>query len=207
MESNKKYTKSKKVNVYKSCNIDINTNSNSNTNSKSKFYKIGLKQLMKELEQLKLENIKLKEQNKLLIKNNNELNLKIKQLEKENHIYKQKENHMPNNKFRIQFVDDFKIINEKYNQKNFLSNEIIKKNNENLLIQIMKLIEINQEQKRKIQKYKPFFEYAARNAIISNFSLLKNGNKDKHLLLEKILLHNPNLKDNNNNKDSRDNEI
>ena len=100
---------------------------------------------------------------------------------------------MPNNKFRIQFVDDFKIINEKYN--------------ENLLIQIMKLIEINQEQKRKIQKYKPFFEYAARNAIISNFSLLKNGNKDKHLLLEKILLHNPNLKDNNNNKDSRDNEI
>ena len=195
MESNKKYTKSKKVNVYKSCNIDINTNSNSNTNSKSKFYKIGLKQLMKELEQLKLENIKLKEQNKLLIKNNNELNLKIKQLEKENH--------MPNNKFRIQFVDDFKIINEKYNQKNFLSNEIIKKNNENLLIQIMKLIEINQEQKRKIQKYKPFFEYAARNAIISNFSLLKNGNKDKHLLLEKILLHNPNLKDNNNNTDSR----
>ena len=63
---------------------------------------------------------------------------------------------MPNNKFRIQFVDDFKIINEKYNQKNFLSNEIIKKNNENLLIQIMKLIEINQERKRKIQKYKPF---------------------------------------------------
>ena len=115
---------------------------------------------------------------------------------------------MPNNKFRIQFVDDFKIINEKYNQKNFLSNEIIKKNNENLLIQIIKLIEINQEQKRKIQKYKSFFEYAARDAIISNFSLLKNGNKDKHLLLEKILLNNSNLKDNNNNnKDSRDNEI
>ena len=35
-------------------------------------------------------------------------------------------------------------------KKNFLSNEIIKKNNENLLIQIMKLIEINQERKRKI---------------------------------------------------------
>ena len=60
--------------------------------------------------------------------------------------------------------------------------------------------------KEKFRNINLSFEYAARNAIISNFSLLKNGNKDKHLLLEKILLKNPNLKENNNN-DSRDNEI
>ena len=72
-------------------------------------------------------------------------------------MYKQKENHMTNNKFRIQFANHPKIMNEKNNQKNFLTNEIIKINNENLLKQIMKLKEINYEQKRKIQKYKPFF--------------------------------------------------
>jgi hypothetical protein len=181
MEPNKN---PKKENSYKHCNIDINDSSSSGSNlnseSHSSIFKLNLAK--KKLEDaLLIENANYK-------KENEELNYTIDQLKKENQILKDK----------IKKYESAKN-NEKNQAINSSQNEmnLIKKDETyvELKNKIEKLKALLEEKIRKIEALKTICEPTTKNIIKSNLQYLENGDEHNQEILENILKHNPNLRD------------
>ena len=172
-------TNSKNNNTYKNCNIDINQNSssgsipNSESNS-SKFRLIQKYEKYEKYEKVKLENTKLKEENK-------ELNLRNEQLEKEIQMYRDiiQNYNAEKNKEKNQAIE------QSANDKN-----LIKPDNKD-----ERLKEIIKEKDREIHKLKFVNKEALRELMKLRLQDLKNGDEHDQEILKNILKHNPNLRD------------
>ena len=68
MEGNKNSLGSERKNIYIEANIDINIGKDSDKSHQSQLHKTGLNQLIRELENTKLQNKDLKDLNKSLVK-------------------------------------------------------------------------------------------------------------------------------------------
>ena len=88
MEINKNRIGSKIKNIYIESNIDINCNEDSANSHQGKLDKIGLKKLIKDFEEAKLQVKDLKERIKYLVKTKDKLALENTKLKEEIQKYK-----------------------------------------------------------------------------------------------------------------------
>ena len=195
MEPKKNPTGQKKKNIYIESNIDINCNEDSAKSHQAKLDKtdkIGLKELIKDLDKYRLLVKDLEEKNKYILKRKDNLAKENIDLKNELQKYKTEYNKKNNQAIQVSKEIDLIIINKDETKKNLY--EVIERLNEELKIK-----------DKEIKFIKSIQEEATRQIMLNNInSFLKDGTKESEELLANLKKHNPNLFSDDND-DSNDN--
>ena len=195
MEINKNRVGSKIKNIYIESNIDINCNEDSVKSHQAKLDKtdkIGLKELIKDLDKYRLLVKDLEEKNKYILKRKDNLAKENIDLKNELQKYKTEFNKKNNQAIQVSKEINLIIINKDETKKNLY--EAIERLNEELKIK-----------DKEIKFIKSIQEEATRQIMLNNInSFLKDGTKESEELLANLKKHNPNLFSDDND-DSNDN--
>ena len=195
MEPKKSPTGQKKKNIYIESNIDINCNEDSVKSHQAKLDKtdkIGLKELIKDLDKYRLLVKDLEEKNKYILKRKDNLAKENIDLKNELQKYKTEYNKKNNQAIQVSKEINLIIINKNETKKNLY--EAIERLNEELKIK-----------DKEIKFIKSIQEEATRQIMLNNInSFLKDGTKESEELLANLKKHNPNLFSDDND-DSNDN--
>ena len=195
MEPKKNPTGQKKKNIYIESNIDINCNEDSVKSHQAKLDKtdkIGLKELIKDLDKYRLLVKDLEEKNKYILKRKDNLAKENIDLKNELQKYKTEFNKKNNQAIQVSKEINLIIINKNETKKNLY--EAIERLNEELKIK-----------DKEIKFIKSIQEEATRQIMLNNInSFLKDGTKESEELLANLKKHNPNLFSDDND-DSNDN--
>ena len=181
MEGNKNSLGSERKNIYIEANIDINIGNDSDKSHQSQLYKIGLNQLIRDLENAKLQIKDLKDLNKSLVKTKENLIKENNDLKKEIQIYKDEQDKKNNPKNLAVNEINLIIINRDETK------EKLKEENKRLKEEI-------HEKNRKIETIEFFKNEALRQIIvISANRFLRNESPESKQILKTLQKHNPNL--------------
>ena len=190
-----KKNRRKKKNIYIESNIDINCNEDSVKSHQAKLDKtdkIGLKELIKDLDKYRLLVKDLEEKNKYIVKRKDNLAKENIDLKNELQKYKTEYNKKNNQAIQVSKEINLMIINKDETKINLY--EAIERLNEELKIK-----------DKEIKFIKSIQEEATRQIMLNNInSFLKDGTKESEELLANLKKHNPNLFSDDND-DSNDN--
>ena len=188
MEGNKNSLGSERKNIYIEVNIDINIDKDSDKSHQSQLYKIGLNQLIRDLENANLQIKDLKDLNKSLVKTKENLIKENNDLKKEIQIYKDEQNKKNNPKNLAVNKINLIIINRDETK------EKLKEENKRLKEENKRLKEEIHEKNRKIETIEFFKNEALRQIIVINANrFLTNENPKSKQILKTLQKHNPNL--------------